>query len=264
MLYGIHQLHNSKGSNNYNAFMYADTDWATHFHKNLELICVIKDHITLTVNENELSLHEGEWAMILSNQIHSFSIRESAKAWVAVFSEDFVPEFAAYIRDKQGSSVRFTLDKTVEAFVREHLILAEPSTLMRKACLCALCDCYLKTVTLEPRRSKNDSLICNVLDYVEAHYCEDISLRSVAEAFGYEYHYLSRLLNKSYNVRFKQLVNEYRVQHAISLLKMGGQSMTEISMICGFQSIRSFNEVFRSVTGYTPSQYVERVLSEKI
>lgn len=264
MLHGIHQLHNSKGNNNYNAFTYSGTDWATHFHKNPELIHVTNGSITLTVNENELTLMEGSWAMILSNQIHSFSIGEEATAWVAVFSEDYVPEFAAYIRDKQGSRVDFSLDDEVQSFVKENLVFGDPSVLTRKACLYAICDQYLKKVALEMRRTKNDSLICNVLDYVAAHYCENISLESVAEQFGYEYHYLSRLLNKSYNVRFKQLVNEYRVEHAISLLKEDGRSMTEISMICGFQSIRSFNEVFRSLTGYSPSQYVESVLSEKL
>ncbi len=264
MLHGIHQLHNSKGSNNYNAFMYTNIDWATHFHKNPELIHVVKECISLTVNENELTLRQGEWAMILSNQIHSFSIGKDAMAWVAVFSEDFVPEFATYIRDKQGSSVSFVLDSAVQAFVSEKLISEEATVLMKKACLSAICDQYLKKVSLEMRKTKNDSLICNVIDYVETHYCEDISLQSVAENFGYEYHYLSRLLNKSYNVRFKQLVNEYRVEHAITLLKESGRSMTEIAMLCGFQSIRSFNDVFRSVTGHTPSKYFENVLSKKI
>ena len=263
MLYGIHQPGNSKG-NNYNAFMYTGIDWTTHFHKNPELIYVVKGCISLTVNENELTLGEGEWAMVLSNQIHSFSVGESAAAWVAVFSEDFVPEFAACIRDKQGSRISFVLEESVEVFVRENLIFTDSSMLMKKACLSAICDQYLKKVSLETRKTKNDCLICNVIDYVATHYCEDISLRSVTEVFGYEYHYLSRLLNQSYKVRFKQLVNEYRVEHAISLLKEGERSMTEISMLCGFQSIRSFNEVFRSVTGYPPSQYVDQVLSRRI
>jgi AraC-like DNA-binding protein len=133
---------------------------------------------------------------------------------------------------------------------------------MKRACLYALCDQYLKQVSLEPRKSKNNALICRVLDYIEAHFAEDISLQTVAKEFGYEYHYLSRLLNRGYSIRFKQILSEYRVGHAIDLLKRENLSMTEISERCGFQSIRSFNDVFLAITGVSPSDYQKRRLSE--
>lgn len=250
-----HQSDNSRGNNNYNAFTYKNYTWRPHFHKNLELICMLHGEMLLTVNESEVMLREGEWALILSNQIHSFSVGAHCMAWVAVFSEDFVPEFASFIKDKQGSAVRFSPEETLAALVYENLIVGDPSHLMKRACLYAVCDQYLRQVTLEPRKNKNDALICRVLDYVEAHFCEDITLQTVAREFGYEYHYLSRLLNRGYSISFKQILNEYRVNHAIELLGQGNMTVTEISNACGFQSIRTFNDVFLSVTGLSPTDY---------
>ena len=256
-----HQGHNSRGNNNYNAYTYNNIDWAPHFHKNMELIYALKGYIHLNVNENGIVLSQGRCAMILSNQIHSFSIGCDAMAWVLVFSEDFVPEFASFVKDKQGSEIIFALDEEIDALLREHFIMGDATPFMKKSCLYAVCDQYLKQVRLEERKSKNDELICRVLDYIEEHYREDIGLECIAQEFGYEYHYLSRILNKKYNIRFKQILNEYRVEQAIHLLETKDDStMTDIAMQCGFQSIRSFNEVFRSITGQTPSDYIKNSL----
>ena len=262
MFHTMHQQHNSRGNNNYNAFTYSNTVWPPHFHKNFELIHVMKGTILLNVNETEVEVETGSWAIVLSNQIHSFSVDANTLVWVAVFSEDFVSDFSSYIRDKQGSTPRFSPDETVMDYVTEYLIMGKPSLMLKKSCLYALCDQYLRQVPLEARKTKNDNLICQILDYVEMHYREDISLESVAQHFGYEYHYLSRVLNKSYNIRFKQIVNEYRVDHAIRLLKAGEMSITEISLQCGFQSIRTFNDVFLSITGQKPSEYSKNILSK--
>ena len=257
-----HQSANSKARNNYNAFAYSNVDWATHFHKNLELLYVMRGALTLSVNETEQTVLEGECAMILSNQVHSFSVDSETLVWVVVFSEDFVPDFSSYVKDKQGKQIVFRPDDAIVTMITEHLILGKASLLMKKACLYAACDQYLKQVELEDRKGSNDDLICRILDYIEQHYREDISLERVAQEFGYEYHYLSRLLNRNYNIRFKQIVNEYRVDHAIRLLKDGVPSITEISLQCGFQSIRTFNDVFLSITGQTPSEYAKRSISE--
>ena len=258
-----HQSDNSRTNNNYNAFTYKNRVWRPHFHKNLELICVLHGEMHLTVNESETTLTTGEWAMILSNQIHSFCVEKDCMAWVAVFSEDFIPEFATFVKDKQGSAVKFFPDEEICGLVRENLIIGSPSFLMKRACLYALCDQYLKQVPLEPQKNKNNALICRVLDYIEAHFAEDITLQTVAHEFGYEYHYLSRLLNRGYSIRFKEILREYRVSHAIGLLERETLSMTEISEKCGFQSIRSFNDVFLAVTGVSPSDYRKKLLSER-
>ncbi len=258
-----HQSDNSRGNNNFNAFTYTNRIWKAHFHKNLELICVLHGNLHLCVNENEIVIQENEWAMILSNQIHSFRVQGDSMVWVAVFSENFVPEFASYVKNRQGRTAAFHPNEEVDAFVKEGLMISEPSLLAKRACLYALCDQYLKQVELEARKNKNDELICKILDHIETHYQEKITLQTVAQHFGYEYHYLSRLLNQKYSIRFNQVLNECRIEHAIGLLANDAISITEVSQACGFQSIRSFNDVFLSVMGCTPSDYKRNSMEQK-
>lgn len=252
----IHQGYNSRSNNNYNAYAYTDINWYSHFHKNFELIVGLEGISNVNINEKEVELRKGECILVLSNQIHSFRVPKDARVWIAVFSEDFVPDFAACVKNKQGRQATFCLDNAVSELISTYLIGQESDVWIKKACFYAICDQYLKKVELEERKDKNDRLICRVLDYIAEHYREPMSLKEIAIVFGYEYHYLSRLLNQNYGIQFKSLLNEHRVEAAIRAMSENpDQNITAIAMRCGFQSIRSFNDVFRIVTGKTPSEY---------
>ncbi|MFR6640828.1 MAG: helix-turn-helix domain-containing protein [Christensenellales bacterium] len=54
-------------------------------------------------------------------------------------------------------------------------------------------------------------------------------------------------------MRFSSLVNRYRVEEAAKLIATENVSATEAAMRSGFNSIRSFNRVFRSMSGRTPT-----------
>lgn len=259
----FHQPHNSVGNYNYNAFIYTDIAYTAHFHKNFELIYVLEGQFQLTVNGTTETVNCGEMALILSNQIHAFEVLRPSRIWVCVFSEEYVPRFAAEMSGKQGSNFVFTPPEAVRSLFLQQMIPEGTSVYMKKACFYAACDCYLQSVTLEDRSGKTDFVIGKVLDWISEHYAEEISLKELAQLFGYEYHYFSRLLRQEYAINFKQLVNRYRVEAAVYLLESTDLSITQIALQSGFQSIRSFNHVFRELVGCTPSAYQPGESSEQ-
>lgn len=251
----FHQPSNSRGNFHYNALTYSNKEYAPHFHKNMELILLQRGTMQVTVNGVTRQLFAGQGAMILSNQIHSFIVPEGAVAWVTVFSEDYVPYFSSMIKTKQGNTFLFSPTPSVRALIECNLMSGDCSTLMRKACFYAVCDDYLHQVDLEPRQEKSSFLVGQLLDWIAKHYTEDISLRRAAEVFGYEYHYLSRLLNQNFAISFTGILAAYRVEHAAQLLKATDLTITQIAEQSGFQSIRGFNLSFKKITGKTPNDY---------
>lgn len=249
----FHQPGNSRGNFNYNTYTYSGRDYAPHFHKNMELIWVMEGQMQLTVNGHTDRLDRGQWALVLSNQIHSFQVPSSATVWVAVFSEEYVPAFAARIKGRQGATSLFRPDASVVRLVERQLMEQDADLMMRKACFYAVCDDYLSQVKLEARQEKGNFLVGQLLDWISQHYTEDISLKQAAELFGYEYHYLSRLLNRNFAISFTELLASYRVQHAAELLQTTALPVTEVAERSGFQSIRSFNLTFKKHTGRTPN-----------
>ena len=251
----FHQPHNSKSNYLYNSVLYSETYWAPHFHRGLELIYVIKGSLSLTIQNSKKELTEGDFSLVLSNQIHSLQSSKNSKTLVVVFSEDFVPKFASTVKGKQAKDIIFKCSRSVASLIKDNLIDPEPSILMKKACFYAVCSEYLEKTELEERRDKSDFLMGELLDYIAVHYTENLNLKLLAEKFGYEYHYLSRLLSKNYNINFKELLNRYRMEKALELLQETDMSITEVAMKSGFQSIRNFNLIFKQSTGVSPNEY---------
>lgn len=254
-----HQQENSRSNYNYNIRYFPqfnlDQYFKPHFHKNLELHIVLSGELHLTVNGTSQVIPAGSMALVLSNQIHSFFNPKGSKDLVVVFSEDYVPKFSKTIRGQQGSSFHFIPDQTIWDMVVRYLSSGDSSLFTRKACFYGICGEYLDKIALEPRSDKSDFLVGNMLTWIANNYSEDISLKKMAQVFGYEYHYLSRLLTQEYCINFRQLVNQYRVDDAIYLLESSSLSITEIALKSGFQNARTFNHVFKEYIGHTPKEH---------
>jgi AraC-like DNA-binding protein len=69
-----------------------------------------------------------------------------------------------------------------------------------------------------------------------------------------EYH-LSRVINNFFGKSFNELINSYRVEEAKRRLQSEPTQITIIGFEAGFNSIASFNRVFKTMTGMSPSEY---------
>ena len=134
----------------------------------------------------------------------------------------------------------------------EVVAIAKPDALTLKACLYAVCaEFYSRTRFLE--RTRDNTLALDILAYIENNYASDISLKTMADSLGYDFRYISRIFGKTFEINFKTLVNQYRCDRAKSLISSTDDTLSAIAMNSGFQSIRSFNRVFRELTGSSPS-----------
>jgi AraC-like DNA-binding protein len=71
-------------------------------------------------------------------------------------------------------------------------------------------------------------------------------------------HHLSQIINERLNKNFFEFINHFRVKEAKRLLKdPGSQHLTlaAIGFEAGFNSVSSFNSIFKKATSFTPSQY---------
>lgn len=68
-------------------------------------------------------------------------------------------------------------------------------------------------------------------------------------------HVLSRAINQSFGKNFNEYVNGFRIEEAKQRLRQETTSITAIAFEVGFSSIASFNRVFKSMVGYSPTAY---------
>ena len=70
----LHQVSNSLGNYNYNAFVYRDTNWEAHFHGNFELVYVFEGTANITVNGISDTLRKSELILLPPHTVHSLQV----------------------------------------------------------------------------------------------------------------------------------------------------------------------------------------------
>ncbi|WHH57688.1 helix-turn-helix domain-containing protein [Petroclostridium sp. X23] len=100
-----------------------------------------------------------------------------------------------------------------------------------------------------------DRNVEKILEYIDEHLHEDISLNDVAEWVGFSSSYVSRIFKENLGKNFVEYLNESRIAKAKHLLKETNFTIKEIGFRVGFNSIQTFMRTFKKYEGVTAGQY---------
>lgn len=120
----------------------------------------------------------------------------------------------------------------------------------------ALQEIFQELQSLEEQDDQHeDELIRNAKEYIVQHITEDISLESISEKFYLSQYYFSRLFKAKTGSNLIDYIVSQKIEKAIQLLKNPKYKVYEVSQMVGYQSNRYFTKVFKTHTGYTPTEY---------
>lgn len=98
-----------------------------------------------------------------------------------------------------------------------------------------------------------------LLVYIDENYLTIESMDEVAEEFGYNYAYLSRMFKKKYGESMSKYITRKKLELAKDMLQNKPElKVTEVSELCGYNDYRYFSRVFKSEVGVSPSEYREK------
>ena len=95
----------------------------------------------------------------------------------------------------------------------------------------------------------------DVLDYIDSHYTEELTLDDIADFSGFSKYHFTRLFKQYTDSTFYDYLSFRRIKSAEELLAKPELSITEIALQSGFSSISTFNRIFKQKKGCTPSEY---------
>lgn len=99
-----------------------------------------------------------------------------------------------------------------------------------------------------------------------AYRADGLSVATLAQRLGVPEYRLRRLINQRLGQRnFNAYVNGHRIEEARAVLAdpaRAGESIMEIALEAGFQSIGPFNRAFKALTGVTPSEFRRSQLAD--
>ncbi|WP_159882116.1 AraC family transcriptional regulator [Paenibacillus puerhi] len=101
----------------------------------------------------------------------------------------------------------------------------------------------------------SDPYLRHVLEYIHAHYSDDIHIDELASIARQSRFHFIRSFKKNVGLTPYQYVLRLRIEEARRLLERTALSVTEISCSLGFSSPSQFYRAFARMSGLTPEKY---------
>jgi AraC family transcriptional regulator len=94
-----------------------------------------------------------------------------------------------------------------------------------------------------------------VVEYIELHLSEPISLAELAQLVRLSPNYFCRAFSQSFGMPPQRYHTRQRIERAKELLTKPGATVTDVGLAVGYSEASAFSTAFRRVTGLNPSFY---------
>ena len=126
---------------------------------------------------------------------------------------------------------------------------------------------YRKSVFMASSGGEGYAVYSSAVSEIERNYNDpQLNVSLVADRLGVSIAYLSRCFKKNGTENISDYLTDYRIAKAKELLSLSGSeevSVSEVSMRCGFGSLRTFMRVFKASEGITPGQFRQSLGKEE-
>ncbi|MCL2107950.1 MAG: AraC family transcriptional regulator [Oscillospiraceae bacterium] len=259
------------------------TDYPKHWHSAAEIIMPIKGGYEVTVNETLYPLAEYDVLIIPTGDIHEIHVPKTIGA-----GERIILQFdISLLKSVKGlTSASYLFFKPRKITPAEH---PELHPIIKESLLAALdeyrgkADYYEANVAAKliniavamarnyqshgenpedfadlPILVKRKAHIANFnrcIEYINQHYKEDMPLELISGIAGFSKFHFTRWFKQFAGVSFYDYLTRVRVKVAESMLINSDAAITEIALESGFQSIATFNRVFKHNKQLTPTEF---------
>ena len=104
-------------------------------------------------------------------------------------------------------------------------------------------------------RGIQDERMNEIMSFIMTNYREPITLQELSERLYLSNAYLSKYIKKNFGMSFLKLLNNIRLDHAVSELLYSDKTILKVAMDNGFSNLASFNQVFKESYQITPAEY---------
>ena len=107
--------------------------------------------------------------------------------------------------------------------------------------------------------------LLNLLNEDKIYRESDISLDMLSEKLDTSRHNASQVINEHFNMNFYELINKYRIDEAVSLIKNEKDNrltIIDIAYKVGFNNKVTFNKSFKKALSVTPTQFIKSLNPE--
>lgn len=273
--------------NTFEIFHYKDsnmTEVALHHHDFYEIYFFLSGNVVYNIESRSYQLCPGDILLISPSELHQPVFSQDRKnyerivLWLnASFLEQFDTPDQAVSRcfgqpGQQHNNLLHTDGATREILTYLFSQLIAESRSEEFGANLAAMGCLAQVLVMinrlalradrdTPPREHADSVVYRVLEYINAHYQEDLSLDMLANQFFISKYHLSREFNRVVGTSVYRYIIQKRLIMARQLIASGAATST-VYQQCGFGDYSNFYRAFRGEYQMSPREYQENLKKE--
>ena len=261
----------------YKIYIRKVSNFNLHWHNYLEIFYVQKGNIRLTTGDFSFHLDEGHICFIDSGTIHSVNQTDVDNEILVLqisteknSSFDSVKNYkfnsAAYLSDLSSDTLPLdNLHTILNNIYEEDTAKTAGYSNIILGYIHTLIGIMVRHYYLVPK-TENDFItesnlarLSSIIEYLDEHYSEKISLTALADSLHMNYYYLSHFFKDTAGVSFQDYLNNMRVDKSLPLLSEPNSNITNIAYNMGFPNIKAYSKAFKDKFGVLPSEYKKTV-----
>lgn len=250
--------------------------YPSHWHNAVEIIYAQKGICGVNVNNAEYLLNERDILIAAPGDIHNFHIHNSSGIRyfiqfdiIKLFGFIETASYKAFqyhtelVTSKDNASVHQELENQLIKMIDEYNSPGFASDLFFNARFLDITVILSRSLFKNPDVLKNSSKpfelskLDKAFKYIDDNFHSRISLADVSKAAGFSEYHFSRVFKKATEKNFHNYLNEYRIKKSEQLL-FEGAAIADAAFRSGFNSIVTFNRIFKQVKGCSPSEYMKK------
>jgi len=259
-------------------------DYPLHWHTAVEIIMPLQQGYTVTMRDHVYHLRENDILIVPSLELHGISVPPDAangKRFILMFEPSILytifgqPGIAAklfnltYVTPETTPSIHQKIHsllmdsyhelKTDDAFrftaayhhiIEMFIILLRYYTDLQK-------DTPQKNTSIAQFGARQEyiSRLDGVFEYIDKNFNKKITLKKAAVIANFSESHFTRIFKMYTNISFHRYLWQVRINKSKIRLQNPKLSITDAALASGFDSLTTFNRVFKQIEKYTPSEY---------
>jgi AraC-like DNA-binding protein len=252
-----------------------------HWHEQIEILCVLEGKLKVLINEKIWEGGQGDIFIVDTGLIHGFS-DPSPESSVRIFQfgREIFDEPLTLMEDQKlrkpifGRTFRISPSQDRSLYPHLETILMDINSEFQKkeqgyrfaikSGLYKLVVFLLRNTAAE--EAVNTDRITNernhtrhleqIFSFMYSNFDNpDLKLEDAAFEVGLSKYYLTRFLKEQTGLGYHDHLSRVRLSKARQYLAESDMPIIDIAYLCGFQSLTTFNRLFKEYTGTNPSAY---------
>ena len=243
-----------------------------HWHNSLELIYISEGHMDVCVNDKMYSLHAGDLLIVNSANLHYTQVYDLTTVNYTLqipysLLKTHIPDydFLHFQGPNQdgllnGGPHYETLCSHIVALQeliheQEYGYSVKYNSLLFDIIHILLCNYSTVRNFAEKRRDEwHHERTAQIINYVNAHYAQPITLEDGANLLSLNTEYFCRYFKKNFGKTFIEYVNSVRLSHIHDDLLYTNLPVSTLMERHGFANYRTFIKMLRAAYGCTPTE----------